>query len=198
MTFVLGAVTVVGFFSLLTALTRRIRSGLNLYRASGFAQGLAAVLFGLLNHDGTWVGLGLLWLVIKVVLVPFILKRTLPDHVYSMHAAGTPRLLVGAVILFAVLGWSLGPVGMALASVLLPFWLIAQRGETWVQTLLLLEGEIGVGLSLMALHGEPVLADAFAAIELLMTAALLAWLHRRQVQDFGDNVTSEMLSELRG
>lgn len=195
---VLGAILAVGFFSLLIALSRRLGSGINFYRLSGLIEGGTALYLGLQSHAWSWVALGIVWLLVKVVLVPITLVTTFPSHAYSIHAPGTPRLLLGAAVVFAVLGWSLGPVGFAVSTVVLPFWLITQRRETWVQGILFLEAEIGVGLTLLILHAGPSAADVYGAIELLATAVLLAWLHVRQTRDFGDQVTSDMLARLKG
>lgn len=182
----------------LMAATRRTSSGLGWYIASGLTEGGVAIAVGLLTGLTAWIAIGSLWCLVKVVIIPGLIRRDLGSWVYGVKAQGTPRLMLGSAVLLAVLWWTLGPLGVSLAAVVTPFWLIAERHEVWIQALLLLEAEIGVGFLTLVAESTPGGAELAAAGEVVALAVLLVWLLRASHEHFGRVPESEQLTRLRG
>lgn len=194
---VAGSLTVWLLANLMAA-TRRTSSGLGWYIASGVAEGGVAMAVGFLSGLAAWVAVGVLWVLVKVLVIPALIRRDLGSRVYGVKAQGTPRLMLGSAVLLAVLWWTLGPLGVSLAAVVTPFWLIAERHEVWIQGLLLLEAEIGVGFLTLLAESNPGGAELAAAGEVVALAVLLVWLFRSSREHFGRVPEVTQLTRLRG
>ena len=182
----------------LLGITRSPQSGIGWYRMIGAMEAAAAVYAGYRFHTPVWIVLGAIWAVVKIWWVPVVLRRGLPGLAYGAQARGTPGLIGGSLALAAVVTWALGTPGVLLAALLTPFWILTQRREVWLQILLLLEAELVLGFTAIAVGHGAGLADFLAAAELLGLAVLLAWLHVRGSQDTVPVPTSHDLQELRG
>jgi hypothetical protein len=182
----------------LLGITRTPRSGIGWYRLISAVEAATAVYAGYRLHTLVWITLGLVWAVVKLWWVPAVLSRGLPGLAYGAQARGTPGLIGGSLALAAIVTWTLGPPGVLLAALLTPFWILTQRREVWVQVLLLLEAELVVGFTAIAIGRGAGLADFLAVAELLGLSVLLAWLHVRGSADTVPVPTTRDLEELRG
>ncbi len=182
----------------LIALARRPATAISWYALAGLAEGALAVGWGVAHHEAAWWALGLLWMAAKGVAVPRWLLPALPQDRYELVAAGTPRLLLGSVVLVAVAAAAGGGAGVAVAALLTPFWLLTQRRELWVAAILLMEAEVALGFLALGAHVAPAAVDGLDVAEVLWAAALFAWLMRRGRLDWDEPIHTTALRRLRG
>jgi len=182
----------------LIAVARRPRTAIFWYAVAGYVEGALAVGWGIDQHQAAWWALGILWAAAKGWAVPRWLGRSLPHDRWELAAAGTPRLLVGSAVLLVLAGAAAGPPGVAIAAVLTAFWLMSQRRELWLNSVLLIEAEVGMGFVALLLGVAPSTADVLDVVEVLWAAGLLAWLQGRARQDLDEPVHTTALRRLRG
>lgn len=179
----------------LLSVSRRSRSALWWYRLASLGAVVAAVSTGV----PAWIAVGLVWLVIKVFVVPAVLSRRLPDAAYGAVTQGTPMLALGAAVILGVFWWALGESGIAVGALASAVWLSASRHEVWVQALLLLTAEITVGMLALASAAQaPGVPEVLAALEVAFLGALLAWLQKRGTGLHQGPPSADRLTELRG
>lgn len=182
----------------LIGLARRPRTALGWYAAAGVVEGGLAILWGVSHHQAAWWALGLMWVVAKGLVVPRWLGQALPADRWELVAAGTPRLMLGSALLVALALAAAGPVGLAVAAVATPFWLLTQRRELWVAAVLLMEAEVALGFVALGTHVAPGAADVLDVAEVVWASALLAWLLRRGRLDWDEPIHTTALRRLRG
>lgn len=166
------------------------------YRVAALATVAAAVFVGRL--DTARLLLALLWLVVKVFVVPALVARRLPQADYGVATRGTPSLVLGAVLALTLAWWALGTAGLAVGVLGTALWLAMMRREVWVQAMLLIGAELGVSLLSLQYPSVPGLPEALAAVEVLLLGALLGWLQRRGNEEFSSSPTVDHLTQLRG
>lgn len=169
--------TAIFLFELLLALSRTSRRALFWYRFMGLLEGLLGMFVGLREASVPWLLLGLLWALAKGLVIPSVLVRA-AHRDYGLQAAGTPRQIFLAILLFVAWASFLGTVGMVLATTLTPLWLATERREATIQALHLLAAEVGLGLLSIA-NGVVALGEWWAVIEAVGTACLLLFLLQR-------------------
>lgn len=180
----------------LLSVSRRSRSGLWWYRLASLGAVVAAVSTG----APAWIAVGVVWLVVKVLLIPAVLSRRLPDAAYGAVTQGTPMLALGAAVILGVFWWALGENGIAVGALAAAVWLSASRHEVWAQALLLLTAEISVGMLALASAASqgPGVPEVLAAVEVAFLGVLLAWLQKRGTNLHQGPPSADRLTELRG
>lgn len=192
----LAILTLIAWFSLvLLAIARRSLSAVGWYRIAALTTVAGAIYVG--RADTAWLLLALLWLVVKVFAIPALLARRLPHADYGAATRGTPSLVVGAVLVLAVAWWTIGAAGIAVGVLGTALWLAMMRREVWLQAMLLMGAELGVSLLTLAYPSVPGLPEVLAAAEVLLLAALLAWLQHRGAEEFSASPTVDHLTQLR-
>lgn len=192
----MAASLIVWLCLVLLAVTRSSRSALGWYRAAS----LTAVIVAASTGVAAWIAVGAVWLIAKVWLVPWILRRGLPAEHYGVATRGTPLLAVGAAAVLGVCWWALGAIGIDLGALGAAIWLAASRNDVWAQALLLLTAEIAAGLLALgsgAAHG-PGVPEVFAAFEVVLLGVLITWLQHRGTRLHERPPTAEQLTDLRG
>jgi hypothetical protein len=182
----------------LMAVSRRPQSASRWYALAGLVEGALAILWGTTEGVAAWWALGIVWAVAKGLVVPRWIERAFPPDRFEMAVPGTPRLLVGSAVLMVVAVLAAGAAGVALAAVLTPFWLLAQRRELWAGSVLLIEAEVAVGFLALTLGAAPQLADLLDVAELVWAAGLIAWFQRRAREDIAEPIHTTALRRLRG
>lgn len=181
---------------ILLAVTRRSVTALVWYQLAGLAAGLAALSVG----TPAWILLGVVWIAVRVIIVPAVLRRRLPALDYGVATPGTPQLAIGAAVVLGVFWWALGGIGIDIGALVAAVWLAASRQEVWAQGLLLLTAEIVTGLIALwsASRIGPGVPDLLAALEVVLSGLLIAWLQQRGMEIHRRGPSTEQLTELKG
>ena len=194
--------------------TRQIQGVLRFFVLQSGLLATSAFLIGVSRHSIHLLALGVITVAAKVIVIPWVLKRTLPSEVYERReieqVLNIPSSLLIALLLAIAAEFIVGPIAsvssdpviqvnlpIGLAGVLIGGYSLIARREALPQLVGILAMENGAFFAGIAVAPDlPIIAELAVAIDVILIAVVVGVLTRNIRQTIG-TTTPAILAELK-